>query len=131
MNCNYIPPENLRYIWQWVREGLEKIQSKGASNWIIEDVYCDCHERRSFLYVLSKEHPFGFMVLQPIGETLHIWAAWSNSIDPEDLNQGLIQAKRIAKEYKCNAITFTSVRKGWEKKARHLGFAPSTWELKL
>lgn len=130
MNCNYIPPENLRYIWQWVREGLEKIQSKGATRWIVEDVYCDCHEGRSFLYVASKETPIGFMVVQPVGDILHVWAAWLNSINPDDLRDGLIHVKRLAREHGCNSITFTSVRRGWEKKARQLGFTPSTWEIK-
>ena len=131
MSYSYVTPDNLRHVWSFVKEGLEKVQAKGSSGWLVEDVYCDCFEKRSFLYILHKDTPFGFIVLQPIGKTLHIWVAWCNSDDPTDLGLGLEYSKEIAKQNGCTSLTFTSVRKGWEKRARQLGFVPSTWELKL
>lgn len=69
------------------------------------------------------------MVLQPQGNTMHIWAAYSPN--HQDVLDGLEHAKSIAKQGNCKNLTFSSVRKGWEKSARKLGFNPFTWEVKL
>ncbi len=63
------------------------IRSKGSPEWIVEDVYCDCYEQRSMAFLaITNNQPYGFVVLQPIGNALHVWAAWS-SINDEDLLQ--------------------------------------------
>ena len=127
MDFKYIPPLELRQNWSWVREGLEKVRSKGHSAWLPEDIYCDCFEQRSMLWVCNN----GFMVLQPNGTEMHIWAAWLDSNNPDDLAKGLEAAKNIAKQGNCTKITFSSVRKGWEVKARELGYRPRVWELDI
>ena len=130
LSVKYIPPSELRKNWSWVKEGLEKVRDKGHDTWIVEDIYCDCYEERSMLWIATKEdHAVGFMVLQPMGTTLHVWVAYLLTHD--DLINGFEHIKKIAKQGGCDKLTFTSVRKGWEVKARAMGFKPSTWELNL
>lgn len=132
MQVKYIPKEQLRYYWEFVKNGLEKVRNKGHQEWIVEDIYCDCHEQRSMLWLVEKDNVgVGFMVLQPLGKTMHLWAAWLDSNNPEDLKAGLVHAQNIAKQGGCEKLTFSSVRKGWERRARQLGFNPSTWEIKV
>lgn len=129
MEFIYIHPSELRTEWQWVREGLEKVRGKGHSDWLSEDVYCDCFEQRAMLWIIKDKS--GFMVLQPLGDTMHIWAAWLQSNDQEDLKRGLQSAIEISKRGNCKKLTFTSNRRGWNIKAKELGFTPTTWEIKL
>lgn len=132
MQVKYIPKEQLRYYWDFVKSGLEKVRIKGHNDWISEDVYCDCFEQRAMLWLVEKDNVgVGFMVLQPLGKTMHLWAAWLDSNNPQDLEDGLIHAQNIAKQGGCEKLTFSSVRKGWERRARQLGFNPSTWEIKV
>jgi hypothetical protein len=84
----------------------------------------------TFLAITNKE-PYGFVVLQPIGKAMHVWAAWS-SINNEDLLQEAWQEiQAIAKQGSKSKITFTSQRRGWDRKALQMGFKPSTWEFIL
>lgn len=121
----YICPSELRKEWPKIREGLEVVRSKGHFDWLPEDVYCDCFEQRAMVWLVGD----GFMVLQPQGNTMHIWAAYSKN--HQDVIDGLQHVKEIAKQGNLEKLTFSSVRKGWEKSARQLGFKPSTWEIKL
>jgi hypothetical protein len=41
------------------------------------------------------------------------------------------EIQEIARQGGKSKVTFTSERRGWERKARELGFKPSTWEYKL
>ncbi len=132
MILHYIPKDQLRANWQFIKHGLEIIRSKGNPEWIAEDVYCDCFENRSILFLaITNNQPYGFVVLQPIGSALHVWAAWS-SINNEDLlQQAWQEIQQIAKQENKTRITFTSQRRGWDKKAKEMGFKPSTWEFIL
>jgi len=129
MEAIYIPPNELRNEWKWVREGLEVVRGKGHPEWLPEDIYCDCFQQRAMLWIAKDRS--GFMVLQPIGDTMHIWAAWLRSGSKEDLKKGIDLAVQISKRGDCKKLTFTSNRRGWEAKAKELGFIPKTWELKL
>ena len=132
MNARYIYPNQLRDVWEFVKHGLEKVRAKGHDDWIVEDIYCDCFTQRSMLFVVDNDGlDYGFMVLQPIGKTMHIWAAYLDSHNEKDLNLGLNHIKEIAKQGGCKKVTFTSVRKGWERHAKKLGWKPSTWEITL
>jgi hypothetical protein len=132
MILHYIPKDQLRQSWNFVKQGLEIVRSKGHTEWIVEDVYCDCYENRSMLFLAIQDNvPFGFVVLQPIGNTLHVWAAWSNLNDKNIIDICFEEIKAIAMQGYKEKITFTSQRKGWERNARQMGFTPSTWEYKL
>lgn len=132
MILHYIPKDQLRNHWDYVKHGLELVRAKGHNEWIVEDVYCDCYENRSMLFIGIIEHkPVGFVVLQPIGNTLHVWAAWSTINDDTLFQQASLEIQQIAKQGGKSKVTFTSQRRGWERKARELGFKPSTWEIIL
>ena len=132
MILHYIPKDQLRTHWEFIKHGLEIVRSKGHPQWLVEDVYCDCYEQRSMLFIaMTNNKPYGFVVLQPIGNTLHIWAAWSSISDELLLQQAFQEIQAIAKQGSKEQITFTSHRRGWDKKAINMGFKPQTWEFTL
>jgi hypothetical protein len=133
MNARYIYPNQLRNVWEFVKQGLEKVRAKGHDDWIVEDIYCDCFTQKAMLWIVSDDNndDNGFMVLQPMGKTLHVWAAWLESNNPDDVVAGFNHIKEIAKQGGCKKVTFTSVRKGWERHARKIGCKPLTWGCEL
>jgi hypothetical protein len=129
---HYIPKDNLRQHWEYIRHGLEIVRSKGHTEYIPEDVYCDCYEQRSMLFMgIIDNKPVGFVVLQPIGNRLHVWAAWSLINDEALFTQAFQEIQQIAKQGGKTKVTFNSERRGWERKARQMGFKPQTWEFTL
>ena len=52
-------------------------------------------------------------------------------MDDGKAEECLNQIKKIAQQGGCEKLTFMSYRKGWEKKARALGFTPTTWEYRI
>jgi hypothetical protein len=129
---HYIPKDNLRQHWEYIRHGLEIVRSKGHTDYIAEDVYCDCYEQRSMLFMgIIDNKPVGFVVLQPIGNRLHVWAAWSLINDEALFMQAFQEIQAIAKQGGKTKVTFNSERRGWERKARQMGFKPQTWEYTL
>jgi hypothetical protein len=132
MILHYIPKDQLRQHWDYVKHGLELVRAKGHTEWIVEDVYCDCYENRSMLFIgMADNKPVGFVVLQPIGNTLHVWATWSTLNDKTLFQQAWQEIQAIAKQGGKSRVTFSSQRKGWERNARELGFKPQTWEFIL
>jgi hypothetical protein len=132
MILHYIPKDNLRQHWEYIRHGLEIVRSKGHTEYIPEDVYCDCYEQRSMLFMgIIDNKPVGFVVLQPIGNRLHVWAAWSLINDEALFMQAFQEIQQIAKQGGKTKVTFNSERRGWERKARQMGFKPQTWEYTL
>jgi hypothetical protein len=77
---------------------------------------------------ITNNKPYGFVVLQPIGNTLHIWAAWSIMNNEQLQNEAMKEIQAIAKQGGKSKVTFSSQRKGWERRARAMGFQPQTWE---
>jgi len=129
---HYISKDQLRQHWDYVKHGLEIVRSKGHPQWLVEDVYCDCYEQRSMLFIaMTNNKPYGFVVLQPTGNTLHIWAAWSSISDELLLQQAWQEIQQIAKQGNKTNVTFTSHRRGWDRKAINMGFKPQTWEFTL
>jgi hypothetical protein len=129
MILHYIPKDQLRTHWEFIKHGLEIVRQRGHTEWIVEDVYCDCYENRSMVFLtITDNKPYGFVVLQPIGNTLHIWAAWSAINNEELQNVAMKEIQAIAKQGGKSKVTFSSQRKGWERRARAMGFQPQTWE---
>ena len=129
MILHYIPKDQLRTHWEFIKHGLEIVRQRGHTEWIVEDVYCDCYENRSMVFLaITDNKPYGFVVLQPIGNTLHIWAAWSVINNEELQNEAFQEIQAIAKQGGKSKVTFSSQRKGWERRARAMGFQPQTWE---
>lgn len=132
MILHYIPKDNLRQHWDYVKHGLELVRQHGHMEWIVEDVYCDCYENRSMLFIgMIDNKAVGFVVLQPMGNALHVWATWSILNDKVLFQQAWQEIQQIAKQGGKTRVTFSSQRKGWERRARELGFKPQTWEYTL
>ena len=132
MILHYIPKDQLRLHWEFIKHGLEIVRSKGHPEWIVEDVYCDCYEQRSMVFLaITDNKPYGFVILQPIGNALHIWAGWSFINNEELQNAAMKEIQAIAKQGGKSKVTFSSQRKGWERRARAMGFTPQTWEYKI
>jgi hypothetical protein len=129
---HYIPKDQLRTHWEFIKHGLEIVRSKGHPEWLVEDVYCDCYEQRSMIFLAVKDtQPYGFVVLQPIGKALHVWAAWSSINSELLLQEAWQEIQQIAKNGQKTKVTFSSQRRGWERKAKQMGFKPQTWEFNI
>lgn len=128
MEYRFIAPQQLRQWWASVKPALDKIKSKSPENWIVEDVYTDCFNQKSLLFVLiENNHYKGFFILQPQGETLHLWAAYSLENSYDVVENALKYIKGMAAEAKVKYITFSSHRRGWAKRAASYGFRPKQW----
>ena len=46
-------------------------------------------------------------------------------------HQAWQEIQAIAKQGNKSRVTFSSQRRGWERKAREMGFKPQTWEFIL
>jgi hypothetical protein len=80
---------------------------------------------------VTNNQPYGFVVLQPIGKALHVWAAWSSINNELLLQEAWQEIQAIAKNGQKAKITFSSQRRGWERKAKQMGFKPQTWEFNI
>ena len=128
MDVKYINKDELRSWWSWVRKGLDKVLKKTPESWIPEDLYCDCYEGRSMLWVaMQYNYPIGFFVLQPSQTNIHIWVSYLEKPSLKNLHEGFAHIKGIAKSGGCQTVTFSSFRKGWSKRAKELGFTERTW----
>jgi hypothetical protein len=124
MNVQYIKPDELRKVWQYIKPGLEVVLKKSPEAWIPEDIYSDCFNQRSMLWAFVEDNTVvGFVVLQPMGDNLHIWVAYGKG----DFDAGMDHVLRIARDGGAKTISFDSWRKGWDKKAKALGFRPRKW----
>jgi hypothetical protein len=120
----FIEPQKLREIWGWVRPRLLEVQEHSDGNWIPEDVYTDCFNGRSMLWVVTDQgKPVGFGVMQPLGDCLHVWCGWGQML----MDEGFRHIREIAKAGGSRRISFDSNRPGWERVARKHGFRPKQW----
>jgi hypothetical protein len=124
----HIPVDDLRKWWPSIRAGLDKIKGRSPENWIPEDVYTDCWNQKAMLWVVLKNnHFYGFFILQPMGEELHVWAAWTLENDYQVVQKGLQFIKNMARDANVKYLTFASHRPGWNRKAKAYGFRPRKW----
>lgn len=124
----FIPVNDLRAWWPSVREGLNKIKTSSPENWIPEDVYTDCFNQKAMLWVvIDNQHFAGFFILQPMDQDLHVWAAWTLNNDYQIVESGLKYIKDMARQAGHKYVSFTSHRRGWQRRAEQLGFRPRKW----
>jgi hypothetical protein len=128
MEFRHIPVDQIRGWWSTIKPPLEDIKTHSPENWIVEDVYADLTANRSLLWVVLKEQRFGgFFILQPSGIHLHVWAAWTLENDYQMVEDGLKYIKTMASQANAKFITFSSHRKGWQRRAEKYGFKPKQW----
>lgn len=138
ITLEWVKPSQIRDTWPAIKEGLKKIE-KSTDAWIVEDIYMAIKMGTCNLHVASIDGEYkGFLIVQQqenygvIG--LHIWAAYSNGMDFNILDNSMEQVKEWAKNVEAKKITFSSTRKGWTKQALKLGFQASpliTYQLRL
>ena len=111
-----IPPEKVDRVWPHVRELVKKtlVHSDLLEEQILELLI----EGHLFL-ILGRQAKrcVGFMIFKPEGLNLHI--VLMNSIVGADLSPYF---DKFVKRQGVDSITFTSHRKGWERRAPQLGF---------
>jgi hypothetical protein len=124
----HIPQNELRKWWPTIRNGLDEIKSYSPENWIPEDIYTDCFNKASDLFVVIRDGHFaGFFVLQPAENTVHVWAAWTVENDYQIVDAGLKYVKSLASQVGAKYLAFSSHRKGWQKRAAKYGFRPKQY----
>ena len=123
MDRLYVEPHRLREVWDFVRPGLLEVREHSYDAWIPEDVYTDCFNGKAMLWLLMTDKPVGFGVVQPMGDTLHVWIGWG----AWTMGEGFRHAKEIAKAGGAKKVSFESRRPGWEKLAKKHGFRPAKW----
>ena len=130
MKSTFIEPNNLRQWWGFVRPGLLKVLQKTPEGWIPEDVYTDCYNGKSMLWIaLDDARPVGFMVLQPRDSSLHVWCAYLQEVG--FFEEGWQHLLNIAQHGDARRLTFESWRPGWQRQAKKLGFKPRSWALEV
>ena len=128
MEYKYIEPQELRKWWATIKTPLEKIHGRGNNGWILEDVYTDCFNQKSLLFVGIENNRYqGFFILQPMGETVHLWAAYSLENSYDIVRNALEFIKDMSRQAGVKNITFSGYRRGWDKRAAAYGFRPRQW----
>lgn len=126
LSVKYINPTELKFVWPWVKEKLSIVQKKSPESWIQEEIFCNCFNQNSMLwvgYLFNK--PACMFILKPMGDTVGISIAWSES-EPV-ANEALKHIEGIARNGNARYLEFRTQRKGWEKRARQMGFRPRAW----
>tara|TARA_R100001086_G_C11847201_1_gene260463 strand:- start:5805 stop:6221 length:417 start_codon:yes stop_codon:yes gene_type:complete len=124
----FIPPKDLRTHWHYVRPRLEIVLKKSPESWIPEDIYADILMGSSMLWLMIENGnetllPLGFIVGQKqTDDTFFLWAGFCEPKIADEIKWHLIE--EATKASGCNKIAFESWRRGWETKAKKLGFKP-------
>lgn len=113
-----VHPDNLREVWDFVREGLLCVQERATDGWIPEDVYMAIKNGHSTLHIARESgENTGFVVVTPTrdfrGLKLHIWAAYcteGNAV--RKYEPDIIE---MTKAIGARRFCFESTRKGWAK----------------
>ena len=128
MEYKYVSVDELRNWWPSIKPGLEKVKTKSPENWIVEDVYVDCFNQKSMLWVLIEDKRFvGFFILQPLGNTMHIWVGWTLENNQQIVEIGIKYIKDLSRQGGMKYLTFSSHRRGWDKRSKQYGFRPRQW----
>lgn len=126
LSVKYVNPMELKAIWPWVRDKLNVVQNKSPESWIPEEIYCKCFNQEAMLwvgYLFNK--PVCMFILEPLGDTVGISVAFSESEPVAD--EALKHIEGIAKQGGARYLEFRTWRRGWEKRARQMGFRPRAW----
>ena len=130
---NYIPPNELKLYWDYLKPKLKLILRKSPEPWIPEEIFADVLHGHSLLWIAFNDNrPIGFIIGQVQQEqTFHLWAGYCDQNIDDLIKWHLIE--EVALSLKCHKIAFESWREGWETKAKKLGFRPRKYikELKI
>lgn len=123
----YIPPDDLIFEWERVREGLSVVKKNSSEDWLPEDVYMSLKINQSSLYIEEDKDGeyLGFFIAQILpmyhGKRLHIWIAHSANKQPM-LRTFLRSIRELAAQTGMKKITYTSPRDEWDSVSPRGGF---------
>lgn len=114
MRLTYVPKDKLDEYWPQVREALERVVRKGASDWKVEHVYVMLFNGTAYLMVddkggamvwmrYTREDGAGMMFILAAGGDLGARGPYYEEV------------MRLAKEAGCKVIRMISPRKGWQR----------------
>lgn len=113
-HLKYIPPQELRSVWDEVKQGLWIVQKYTSEPWIPEDIYADLKYGNATLHI--EKNGGGFVVLQKQpqydGVALHIWCAYSKGHQP--LETYIQEIEEMARSIGAKRLTLSSKR-NWAK----------------
>ena len=125
MKFEFIPPEQLKTCWGYVRLQLLNILTKSPEDWIPEDVYYELVSGKALLFLAHGEgQRVGGAVVRPQRGALLAWAVWGDAGNRVDAMREL---RTVAKNLNCKEILFETKRRGWDRVAPKLGFRPRSW----
>lgn len=122
MRIDFIPPEKIHgWVWEQVKNGLEKIIAICEEEWLPEDVYVSLKMGRASLYTF----PGGFFVVELHTSSfngsrrLNVWCLFTQPMVGDEHEAVLIaEFERIAAQHGCVAVRFVSPRMGWGRKLK-------------
>lgn len=130
MKLDFVPPDQVRQVWSYVKPGLQKVLLKSPEFWIPEDVYASLVAGKSVLWLTKREDIcVGFFIGYAVDDAFHIWCAYG--VANGELKAWFSLLRDIAKQGGASRITFDSWRPGWEKVAKNLGFKPRSWAMEI
>lgn len=125
----WVPPAELGDWWSTIKPGLVNVADKAQGGWNPGDVFLEIAGGGAFLHIaLAEKHYRGFIVTQMqeshSGKKLLIWIAHGNA-EGNLMVDGIGQIREWAKGMGAVKLQFQSPRRGWEKVAKTIGFAPT------
>ena len=125
MILQHIQPSDIKQYWSQIKPSLNDMANQ-SGEWIVEDAYVDLVTGKAQLYLAIENSYFqGYFITQNLCNILHIWAVYSENTNL--FEEGMEAIKQLAIKQNLHKITFSSVRRGWDKIAPKLGFKPKTW----
>lgn len=130
MRCDFrwITPGELGDYWPTIKPGLIETAEKAPGDWTPQDVFLQIARGQAVLHIaLLNQHYRGFIVSKTTeslkGKLLLIWILHGDGTDI------LIDSMEAIREWARNIgaakIQMQSNRRGWERVAPKLGFAPT------
>lgn len=106
----YIPPDRLGDVWEYVKTGLMIVLCKTRERWRIEDVRRDLEDHVAQLFLAVDGDICGFFVAEKIDDRM-----WIRIGHFADLRKWISEIKSLSDAAGCRAVAFASPRKGWMK----------------
>lgn len=120
LTFEYIHAKNLRSVWPFVKQGLERILTKGTVSWIPEDVYATIRIGKAFLYIAKEPtRVVGFFIVERIEEPftyepiLNVWCAYAVGEEGENYADALDYEPQVNAEIDRLARTINTTRVRW------------------
>lgn len=125
-----VNPLHLSRIWHLVKPGLEEVLEDLNKNclqelWVPEDVYASIKAGESLLWMSDE----GFVVTQVQQDKytgikkFFVWIGYSYDPTNNVLIDNQLQLEQIAKYFGCELMGFNSIRIGFQRKAKELGYS--------